>query len=98
MQSLKRQWGASSSISVKVSLTPESASQSCSSRMPGVSTMRPPLGSVMSWRAVVVCRPLLSDSLMPAVAWMSRPARRLMSVDFPTPDEPRSATVAPGLM
>ena len=52
---LKRQPAASSSTSVNASWMPSSASQSCTSRRPGVSTSKAPPGKQISWRVTVVC-------------------------------------------
>ncbi len=63
--------------------------------MPGVSITRPPPGSSTSWRRVVAWRPRPSARTS-RVSRTSSPSKRLTSVDLPTPDEPRSATVLPG--
>ncbi len=55
--------------------------------MPGVSMSTPPPASSMSWRAVVVCRPRSSPRSAPT-ACASRPSKRFVSDDLPTPDEP----------
>jgi hypothetical protein len=44
---------------------------------------------------VVVCRPRESAGRTPAVACRSSPSRRFAIVDFPAPEDPRSATVRP---
>ena len=51
----RRSWKAAS--------MPESASQSWSSRMPGVSSTSPPSGRGTSWRCDVVCRPRPSSRI-----------------------------------
>ena len=61
--------------------------------MPGVSISNAPPGSATSRRAVVVWRPLPLSSLTAATRATSPPISRLTSVDFPTPDDPTSATV-----
>ena len=52
-----------------------------------------PFVRVMSSRLVVVCRPL-SSFRKPLVA-NSVPAKRLIRVDLPTPEEPMKAAVLP---
>ena len=96
-QSEKRHWAASSSTSENVSAIPSDDSQSCSSRIPGVSSTSPPSGSSTSWRWVVVWRPSPSSSRISWVASSSSPANVFTSVDLPTPDEPSSAIVRPGV-
>ena len=77
---------------------PSSASHSASPRMPGVSMMTPPPGTITISRATVVWRPLSSRLRTSAVACPSLPTSRLTRVDFPTPDPPSSAAVTPGPM
>ncbi len=79
-----------------VSEIPSADSQSCSSRIPGVSRTSPPPGSSTSWRCVVVWRPSPSSSRIVCVASSSSPASVFTSVDLPTPEEPSSAIVRPG--
>ncbi len=55
----------------------------------------PPFSSSISSRAVVVCRPRQSSSLISLTFCLSLPSRAFMSVDFPTPDEPSNTTVLP---
>ena len=83
-------------MSSKVSVTADSSTHGCSSRMPGVSMSSAPPGSSTRCRAVVVWRPLPSTSLISAVFSRSWPSSRLTSVDLPTPDDPMSATVWAG--
>ena len=75
---------------------PSSASQSATARMPGVSMMTPPPGTITISRATVVWRPLSSLLRTALVACGSPPTSLFTSVDFPTPDPPRSAAVTPG--
>ena len=75
-QSAKRHCAASDSTSPNAASRPDSASQSCSSRMPGVSSTSPPSGSGTSWRCVVVCRPRPSSRIS-CVASSSSPSERV---------------------
>ena len=94
---LNRQRAVSAAMSANVESRAVSwTSQSWSSRMPGVSITSTPEGATISSRCVVVWRPLPTAALMALVSWRSVPSTRLISVDFPTPDEPRSASVRPG--
>ena len=61
--------------------------------MPGVSMSNAPPGNGTSSRCVVVWRPRESFSRTSRVSCRSWPTSRLISVDFPTPDDPSSATV-----
>jgi hypothetical protein len=63
---------------------------------PGASTSSAPPGRSSSFRSVVVCRPVSSSARMGAVRCSARPASALTSVDLPTPEDPRSASVRPG--
>ena len=72
-----------------------SVSQSCSSRMPGVSMMTPPAARMTSCRCTLVCRPRESHGRTSPVGNRSSPTSRLTMDDFPTPDGPSSATVWP---
>ncbi len=62
------------------------------SRIPGVSITMPPEGSRNNSLRVVVCFPL-SSLRSPLVFRYSFPNRRLIRVDFPTPEEPMNAIV-----
>ncbi len=62
--------------------------------MPGVSRIAPPPGTRCSSRVTVVWRPLPS-ARRPRVRIVAPPTRAFRRVDFPTPDAPSSATVAP---
>ena len=93
-QSRNRQPAASAAMSSKASAT--SVSQSCSSRMPGVSMISPPRARATSWRCTLVWRPRASHSRTSPVGSRSSPMRRLTIDDLPAPDGPRRATVRPG--
>ena len=95
-QSRNRHAAASSRMSSNASSSALVSSHSWSSRMPGVSMIRPPSGRTISSRCVVVCRPRPSRRRTCAVRCRSRPSRRLMMVDLPTPEEPIRAPVRPG--
>ena len=73
-----------------------SSAHSWSSRMPGLSMSRAPPGIRKSSRRVVVCRPRSSLRRTSRVACTFSSRRRLMSVDFPTPEEPTSTAVSRG--
>ncbi|MNL80444.1 hypothetical protein D3C87_2073020 [compost metagenome] len=64
--------------------------------MPGVSTIIPPPGSMISWRWLVVWRPWSSDSRIAWVAIRSSFRKALTRVDLPTPEEPIRTQVSPG--
>ena len=97
-QSENRHVAARASMSANDRSRPASASHRPSSRIPGVSRMRPPSGIRWSWRRLVVWRPRASSSRISRTAATSSPASVLTSVDLPTPDDPTNATVAPGRM
>ena len=89
-----RRSGSSAAISsTSPNVCSRSASQSCSSRIPGVSRMTPPAASRISSRCVVVCRPRWSSSRTSFVASSSSPASAFTIVDLPTPDEPSRTAV-----
>ena len=90
----ERHCPARSSTSSNACSRPSPASQSTSSRIPGVSIRQPPVGSTTSSRWVVVWRPRPS-ARSSAVASRSLPARRFTSVDLPTPDGPTRVPVRP---
>ena len=56
----------------------------------------PPPGRRISSRWLVVCRPSSSSARISPVDIRSLPAKRLTSVDLPTPLEPSSTAVTPG--
>ena len=60
-QSEKRHFASNSTTSSNASSRPSVASQSWSSRIPGLSTISPPPGRMTSWRRVVVWRPAPSS-------------------------------------
>src|SRR5467141_2267433 len=84
-------------MSANACTTPSSASHSCISRKPGVSISSAPPGSTNSSLAVVVCRPRLSLSRTGCTSWTVCPRSRFAIVDLPTPEEPSSTSVSPGL-
>src|SRR5229473_5219794 len=84
-------------MSAKTCATPSSASHSCISRKPGVSISNAPPGKTSSSREVVVCRPRLSLSRTGCTSWTASPRSRFAIVDLPTPEEPSSTNVCPGL-
>ena len=81
-------------MSLKVLSIPSSLSHIPNSRMPGVSITMPPEGRRNNSLRVVVCLPL-SSLRSPFVFSRSFPNRRLIRVDFPTPEEPIKAIVFP---
>ena len=97
VQSLKRQSrGELLDVGERRRRSPAALSASWSSRRPGVSMTIPPPGSRISSRWLVVCRPSSSSARVSPVAIRSLPAKRLTSVDLPTPLEPSSTAVTPG--
>src|SRR5467141_2386975 len=96
-QSLNRHSLASKSMSAKACATPSSASHSCISRNPGVSMSSAPPGKTNSSLLVVVCRPRLSLSRTGRTSCTVCLSSRFAIVDFPTPDDPSSTNVCPGL-
>src|SRR5882757_1033883 len=84
-------------MSANACATPYSASHRCISRKPGVSISSAPPGKMNSSLAVVVCRPLLSLSRTGRTSSTVSSRSRFAIVDLPTPEEPSSTNVCPGL-
>src|SRR5258708_5739112 len=84
-------------MSANACATPCFASQSPTSRNPGVSINNAPPGKTNSSREVVVCRPRLSLSRTGRTSCTASPSSRFTIVDLPTPEEPSSTNVFPGL-
>ena len=95
LQSLNLQHASSSTISEKVSSIPSSTPHIPSSLIPGVSISMAPFTSSIICRYVVVCRPFESSSRIPEVFMISSPTMAFTRVDFPTPEDPKTAIVFP---
>jgi len=81
-QSEKRHFRASVAMSANTPSMPASASASCSSRMPGVSSSQPPAFSRCRERPAVVWRPWASCSRMPLVTCAASRSSVFTSVDY----------------